>query len=83
MSYTSKSKTLNAACKKHPHVSECYSDQDGYWIYTTEGYIQEEMECGTIHEQTVKECLEYMRGIVKGDFVDGHSVPRLAKLEAA
>lgn len=75
MSYTSKSKTLNNACEKHPHVAECYSDSDGYWVHTVSGYVSADDECGTIRGDTVKDCLNGISSIEKGLYVDGHSVP--------
>ena len=41
---------------------ESWSDErgmgDGIWIYLKRPYYNEFLECGTIHEQTVKRCLE-------------------------
>ena len=39
--------------------------ENGYWIYLKDGYIHEEMECGTIHEYTQKDLLNTLRGIIK------------------
>jgi hypothetical protein len=53
-----------AEAKKDIRVSDAFSEmgniEDGkpdYWINLKEGYICESMECGTIHEATIKECL--------------------------
>jgi hypothetical protein len=33
-------------------IAEIYADTDGYWLHTAPGFYSDEMECGTIHEQT-------------------------------
>lgn len=73
--YTSRSKILNAACEKHPHIAECDSDTDGYWVYMEPGYICVDTGNGTIHNYTVADCLDEMQNIVEGVYVDGHTIP--------
>jgi hypothetical protein len=41
--------------KNLPFVDQFFKDSDGWWCWLKEGYISTEMECGTIHEQTVSE----------------------------
>lgn len=50
--------------KEDPRVSNVYAEfgnlEDGkydWWIELKEGWICNSMGCGTIHEQTLKECL--------------------------
>jgi len=56
-----------------PRVESVHTEHDGwgeteaemrrksYWVYLHSGYICHVMECGTIHEKTVKKCWERMR----------------------
>jgi hypothetical protein len=68
------SKTLQAL-KDDPRVHSVHTEMDGwgdtaaeirrksYWVYLHPGYICHAMECGTIHEKTVKKCWEMMRTV--------------------
>lgn len=47
-----------ADIESHPAVHELVKDADGYWIYLKHDYWCPPMECGTIHEYTIKECCE-------------------------
>ena len=38
-----------------PRVYEIYKDSDGWWIHLEDGFICETLECGTIHEATLKD----------------------------
>lgn len=42
-----------------------YNDGLDYWIYLKEGYICVDMECGTIHEYTLKDCERQLKLVVK------------------
>ena len=63
-----------AQAKQDPRVSDMFaehgnidSDKYDYWINLKEGYVCRATECGSIHEQTVKECLWYLNN----DVVEG------------
>ena len=36
-----------------------------YWIYLKDGYICKDMECGTIHEYSLKECEKMLKNVIK------------------
>jgi len=60
-------KTLNDI-KKHPavkYVSDERSVDDGIWIYLKGEYWNPEMECRIIHEQTIPEVIQKLKGIKK------------------
>lgn len=42
----------------HPWVGKAFRDSDGYWVWLKPGYWSTNMECGTLHEYTVKELIE-------------------------
>ena len=63
--------------KKHHHMIDYISDErgygEGYWVYLKARYICADMECGTIHEYTIKDIVEKFktcRPIQEGD--DGY-----------
>ena len=33
---------------------------DGIWVYLKKGYINQRLECGTIHEHTIAECCQQL-----------------------
>jgi|TARA_R100000030_G_scaffold19852_1_gene14149 hypothetical protein len=37
-------------------ISDERGTGEGIWVYLKEGYINDHLECGTIHEHTVAEC---------------------------
>jgi len=52
----------------HQEDDGCYQDSRGryvlaYWVHLKPGYICDAMECGTIHEPTIKRVLEMMKEI--------------------
>jgi hypothetical protein len=60
-----------AQIEADPRVRVAYSEvgniEDGkkdYWIHLNEGYICQSMQCGTIHEQTIKTCADYLNNDV-------------------
>jgi len=63
-------RTMNEI-RNHPLV-ESISDErgndDGIWIYLISGYISD-LECGIIHEHTVKECCNAFHGIHKNGYI--------------
>lgn len=58
-----RSSTLEALAKKHPDIIESisYEGEDGYWLYMYKGWYAPSCETGTIHEYTVKDCLEQFK----------------------
>lgn len=67
------SKQIEKMVKDSPEKFESWHSEitDGkkdYWVYCAPPYYCPEMECGTIHEFTVKETLEKMRTVVEGEF---------------
>lgn len=42
-----------------------WNDGADYWIYLKDGYICEPMECGTIHEYSLKECERMLKLVIK------------------
>ncbi len=43
-------------------VVEMFSEPDnGWWVYLKPGYWCSAMECGTIHEDTIRECCDMMQ----------------------
>ena len=52
--------------KKYQHmIDEVLKDQDGYWVYLKDGYYSPTLDCGTIHEDTIKDVLKEIRKIEK------------------
>ena len=51
--------------KDDPRVSFVSDERpaDGIWIYLINEWTNPQLECGTIHEHTVKECILWMRYI--------------------
>ena len=68
------SKQIQAYIEKHPEKFDSWHTEDhnerglDYWVYCKAPYFSPESECGTIHEDTVKETLARMRGVIKGEF---------------
>lgn len=69
-----------AEAKKDPRVDDIFyemgnidPDKKDWWIYLKEGYECRSMECGTIHEQTLKEVLHLLNTDVvkKTDYEKG------------
>ena len=46
-------------------VSREYNDGYDYWVYLKDGYICEPMECGTIHEYSIKEVKKMLKEVRK------------------
>ena len=63
-----------AECHKEK-IEEYVFDRDGHWIFLNLGWIQQDMETGTIHEPTVKGTLEYFRNIELGVVFKGNLYP--------
>ena len=38
-----------------------YESGEGYWVYLKEGYICDDMECGTIHEANLKDVAKMLK----------------------
>ncbi len=45
----------------HPAVEQIFHDSDGWWVWLHDEYWSSNMECGTIHEMTIRECCEQMQ----------------------
>lgn len=66
------SKQLDAMIAKHPEKFASWHSEDhnarglDYWVYCKPPYFSPDMECGTIHEDTVKETLAKMRAVIPG-----------------
>ena len=56
-------KTLSEACRRHAEkVAEVGNEgEDGFWIYLSDGWIDDESGCHAIHEYTVRECVARFR----------------------
>ena len=65
------SKQIQKYIDKHPEKFESWHNENhnerglDYWVYTTSDHICPDMECGTIHEDTVAETLSMMRTVRK------------------
>ena len=46
-------------------VSDERSNGDGYWVYLKSGYINTSQDVHLVHEDTLRECAEYLRHDVK------------------
>lgn len=57
--------------QNHPYVSSLHKENDdgsnsSWWLYLKDGYKSVEMECGMIHEPTIKEiCDVFNAGVVE------------------
>ena len=59
--------TTSKQAKLDPRVQDCFAEYGNiesgkydWWISLKEGWICRSMGCGTIHEQTIKECLHLL-----------------------
>jgi len=51
-----------AEVEAHPLVqSVSYEGEDGTWVYVVAPYWSPDMECGTIHEPTLRDTARYLR----------------------
>jgi hypothetical protein len=41
-----------------PRVDQFFHDGDGWWCWLKPGYWSSNMECGTLHEDTIREVVE-------------------------
>ena len=55
--------TKKQLLKKYAEMIESfeYEGNDGWWIYLKNGYINPHMECGIIHEATLKDVSEQLK----------------------
>lgn len=42
-------------------VVKMFNDCEGWWVWLKPGYWCSAMECGTIHEDTIRECCDMMQ----------------------
>ena len=54
-----KAKTI-AEIQADPRVDSLHKEESGWWLYLRSGWTCPAMECGTIHESTIKECAELL-----------------------
>lgn len=48
-------------------ISDERSTGDGVWAYCAPGYVIPDMECGTAHEDTIRELVAVMRTVRRAD----------------
>ena len=53
--------------QKRAAVRDCYRDEDGYWICLNAGWVAGPDGCRTIHEDSIRDLREAIKGIVKED----------------
>jgi len=47
--------------RNDPRVSQVFNDGiDGIWVHLKEEFINNRLECGTIHEYTIAECCQQL-----------------------
>ena len=65
------SKQIKDFIKKHPEKFDSWHTEDNndrgldYWVYCKDPYFCPDMECQTIHEDTVKDAMAKMRTVIK------------------
>jgi hypothetical protein len=59
------SMTIKERIKRHPAVQEVFKDSDGWWVWLHIDWINPELECSQIHEQTITACYRQLRGVRK------------------
>jgi len=62
-------KTIDRLHPKYLEAIADFSDErnngDGYWIYLKEPFFNPELECRTIHEQKLMDCIKQLKSCVK------------------
>ncbi len=53
--------------EKHPAVQEVFRDSDGWWVWLHTEWINPELECSQIHEQTLADCLGALKDVRQKD----------------
>ena len=46
-----------------PRVSQVFDESgcgDGIWVHLKEGFVNERLECGTIHEYNIADCCQQL-----------------------
>lgn len=65
--------TLKSLAKKYRDAIADYSDErsngDGWWIYLKEPFFNDQMECRTIHEQKLGDCIKELKRIVDNNII--------------
>lgn len=46
--------------RNDPRVSMVFVDCDGIWVHLKDGFINNRLECGTIHEHTIADCCQQL-----------------------
>tara|TARA_B100000686_G_C16618943_1_gene878089 strand:- start:7 stop:306 length:300 start_codon:yes stop_codon:yes gene_type:complete len=47
-----------------PRVEDMHKEDGSWWIYLKDGFVCSDMECGTIHEDTISEVCQRMKEII-------------------
>ena len=53
--------------KAHEAVQDVFRDSDGWWVWLYTDWVNPELECSQIHEQTLTGCLSVLRGVKRRD----------------
>jgi len=57
-----KNPRTHAELKNDPRVYSIHSEDGSWWCYLVSGLITDHMECGTIHEYTIRGVIVRLRG---------------------
>ncbi len=61
-------KSLKSLLPKYQDAIIDFSDErnngDGYWIYLKQPYFNPQLECRTIHEQKLSDCISILKNCV-------------------
>lgn len=61
-------KTIDSLAPKYlaaiADISDERNNSDGWWIYLKEPFFNPQLECRTIHEQTLKACIDQLKTCV-------------------
>jgi len=59
---------MNKIPKKYQlMVREYYNDEDGFWLYLNDPYIDPDMDASVIHEEDHKHVLERLKTCIEGE----------------
>jgi len=64
-----------AQVKADPRVQSIHQEWNGpspsWWVYLKPGLVCPHMECGTIHEETIKDVCDLLRTVVTATLFEG------------
>jgi hypothetical protein len=72
---------MTIPAKYAPMIAEIFTedgDEGGYWLYTAPGFYSDEMECGTIHEQTQARFKSMLSSLVACGSTGGIGITQMA-----